>query len=317
MWRAAPQNRNYQQAYEKPHRHLTIPGRSMFLALHRCGHCGILPPPAACNRIFLPGALSDQSALKHFASAPPTPCFAFFMFLLSIGFNLPQSDVRIVEMPKSSAIGFLVKEFKELIPPTIFFAVGFNLVLLTTNLILNQYQVKFSSFLLATTGALIVGKSVLIAQAMPFFRRMDNGPLIRPVLYKTGIFFIAVALVRILEKLIEFLSHGGTFRGVPQYVATTFNWNQFLAVQLWLLTLFLIYTFFTELNTLFGDGELYKILFKRRPTEVKQTRRQRIRTLTSLNKLADAHSMNELSDPATAAHKQMLSLVASLAKPAV
>jgi hypothetical protein len=218
-------------------------------------------------------------------------------------------------MPKSSAAGFVLKEIKEMIPPTLFFAVGFNLILLTTNLILNEYQVKFSSFLLATTGALIVGKSVLIAQALPFFRRMDNAPLIKPVLYKTGIFFAAVFVVRIIEKLIEFLSHGDHPRSIAEYVATTFKWNQFLAVQLWILTLFLMYTFFSELNHLFGDGELAKVLFTRRPAEVKQTRRQRIRTLTKLNRLADAHSMNELSDPATAAHKQMLLLVAGLAKP--
>ncbi len=220
-------------------------------------------------------------------------------------------------MPKSSAIGFIVKEFKELIPPTIFFAVGFNLVLFTTNLILGEYRLKYSSFLLATTGALIVGKSVLIAQAMPFFRRMDNGPLIRPVLFKTAIFFVAVAVVRIIEKLIEFLAHGGHLRGISQYVATTFKWDQFLAVQIWILTLFLIYTFFNELNSLFGDGELHKILFTRRPSQVKQTRRQRIRALTKLSRLADAHSLGELSDPAAAAHQQMLHLVASLAKPAV
>jgi hypothetical protein len=219
-------------------------------------------------------------------------------------------------MPKFAAIRFIIKEIKEMIPPTIFFAAGFNLVVFTTNLILGQYQLKYSSYLLATTGALIVGKSVLIAQALPFFRRMDNGPLIRPVLYKTTIFFIAVALVRIIEKLIEFLAHGGTLRGIHQYVVTTFSWNQFFAIQIWLLVLFLIYTFFVELNALFGEGELFKILFTRRPSQIKQTRRQRIRTLTSLNKLADAHSMTELSDPATAAHKQMLHLVASLAKPA-
>ena len=218
-------------------------------------------------------------------------------------------------MPKSSAAGFVLKEFKELIPPTLFFAVGFNLILLTTNLILNKYHVRFSSFLLATTGALIVGKSVLIAQALPFFRRMDTAPLIKPVLYKTAIFFAAVFVVRIIEKLIEFLTHGGKPAGLAEYVATTFKWNQFLAVQIWILTLFLIYTFFSELNHLFGDGELAKILFTRRPNEVKQTRRQRIRALTKLNRLADAHSMNELSNPATTAHQQMLVLVASLAKP--
>ncbi len=218
-------------------------------------------------------------------------------------------------MSKHPAIGFVIKEIKEMIPPTLFFAIGFNLILLTTNLILNKYQVKFSSFLLATTGALIVGKSVLIAQALPFFRRMDTAPLIRPVLFKTGIFFLAVALVRILERLIEFLTHGGKLRDISQYVATTINWHQYVAVQLWILTLFLIYTFFTELNNLFGDGELTKLLFTRRPSEIKQTRRQRIRALTRLNRLTDAHSMSELSNPATPAHSEMLRLVASLSKP--
>ena len=126
-----------------------------------------------------------------------------------------------------SSIAFVVKEFKEMVPPTIFFAVGFNLILLTTNLILNDYRVQFSSFLLATTGALIVGKSVLVANALPFFRRFDTAPLIRPVLFKSGIYFILVCAVRFLEKLIEFLVHGGTLRELPDYVATHFTWTGF------------------------------------------------------------------------------------------
>ena len=48
-------------------------------------------------------------------------------------------------MPRSSVLAFVVKEFKEMVPPTIFFAVGFSLILLTTNLILDDYEVHFSS----------------------------------------------------------------------------------------------------------------------------------------------------------------------------
>ena len=36
-------------------------------------------------------------------------------------------------MPKSPVITFLVREFKELIPPTLFFAIAFNLIVLTTS----------------------------------------------------------------------------------------------------------------------------------------------------------------------------------------
>jgi hypothetical protein len=126
-----------------------------------------------------------------------------------------------------SVLAFLVKEFRELLPPTIFFALGFNIILLTTNLILGEYQIKYASVLTATVGALVVGKAVLLANALPFFRHMDNQPLIRPVLFHSGIFWAVVCLVRFAEKLSEFLVHGGKLRGVPHYVATHFTWNQF------------------------------------------------------------------------------------------
>lgn len=64
---------------------------------------------------------------------------------------------------------FFLHEFREMLPPTIFFFVGFNLIVLTTNLILADYLVAFGSFMLATGAALVVGKSVLVANAMAFF----------------------------------------------------------------------------------------------------------------------------------------------------
>ena len=141
-------------------------------------------------------------------------------------------------MPRSSVLAFLRKELEEMIPPTVFFAIGFNLILLTTNLILGGYNAHFSSVLLATTGALIIGKAVLVANALPYFRRFDNAPLIQPVLFKSCIYFVVVCAVRILEKLIEFLVHGGALRGIPDYIATSFTWDRFFAIQLWILVMF-------------------------------------------------------------------------------
>jgi hypothetical protein len=213
----------------------------------------------------------------------------------------------------SSILAFLRKEFEEMVPPTIFFAVGFNLILLTTNLILGDYHAHFASVLLATTGALIIGKSVLVANALPYFRRFDNAPLILPILFKSGIYFAVVCAVRFIEKVIEFLSHGGSLQDIAHYTTTNFTWDRFFAIQLWILVLFLLYTFIVELNALFGDGELVHILFTRRSTELKQTRRKRMRTLVTLSRLADAHTTVELADSSTTAHKQMIDLIRSLA----
>ncbi|NVN12230.1 hypothetical protein HUK84_14055 [Nguyenibacter vanlangensis] len=219
-----------------------------------------------------------------------------------------------IPMPKSSIVSFLVKEVKEALPPMIFFAIGFNLIVLTTNLILRHYRLQFANHLLATTAALIVGKAVLVANALPFFHRFDNAPLIKPVLFKSSIYFLATAAARILERLIEFLIHGGTARGLPEYVTANFIWGRFLAVQIWIAVLFLIYTFITELNRLFGDGELSRILFTWHPTELKSARRRKIRTLTTLARLADAHTVDDLRNPATQAHAEMIALIGSLAK---
>ena len=116
-------------------------------------------------------------------------------------------------MPKSRLLAFVIKELREVVPPTVFFAVGFNLVVLTTDLILADYLVSFGSFMVATITALVVGKSVLVANAMPFLRRFDTAPMIQPVLFKTIVYWAVVFLVRFLEKLVEYLFAGGTPAG--------------------------------------------------------------------------------------------------------
>jgi hypothetical protein len=99
----------------------------------------------------------------------------------------------------------LIKELKEVLPPkTVFFAVGFNLIVLTIDLILADYLRTFVSFLVATTTALVVGKSVLVADAMPSLRPFDNAPIIQPILFKTAVYWVVVFTVRFLEKLAEY-----------------------------------------------------------------------------------------------------------------
>ncbi len=39
-----------------------------------------------------------------------------------------------------------------------------------------DYLVRFGSFMVATVAALLVGKAVLVANALPFLRRYDAGP---------------------------------------------------------------------------------------------------------------------------------------------
>jgi hypothetical protein len=214
---------------------------------------------------------------------------------------------------KSRLLRFVLKEVKEVIPPTIFFIIGFNVIVLTTQLILADYLVHFANFMLVTLSALIVGKAVLVANALPFFRRFDTAPLIQPVLFKTVIYCIVVFVVRFLEHVVKYWLARGTFAGIPEYIANHFSWNRFIAIQIWIFILFLIYTIGAELNLLFGNGELLKILFTRRSSELKLSRRQRVRALVKLSRLTESHSLDELGDRNTAVHQEMIDLITKLA----
>jgi hypothetical protein len=216
-------------------------------------------------------------------------------------------------MARSRTLAFLIKELKEVLPPTVFFAVSFNIIVLTTQLLLADYAARFVSFIVAITAALLVGKAVLVANELPFLRRFDRAPLIQPILFKTVVYFVVVFLVRILERIVEYLFSGGTMAGISEYVSGNFSWHRFAAVQIWIFVLFLIYTTASELNTLFGDGELYKIFFTRRSSELKLTRRQRIRTLVKLSRLTEAHTVDELRDQNSAAHTELIGLIGGLA----
>jgi hypothetical protein len=174
-------------------------------------------------------------------------------------------------MPKSRLLAFVIKELREVWPPTVFFAIGFNLIVLTTDLILADYLVSFGSFMVATMTALVVGKAVLLAKAMPFLRRFDKAPMIQPVLFKTIVYWAVVFLVRFLEKLVEYLFAGGTLSGIPEYISTHFTWHRFAAIQIWIFVLFLIYTSVEELNARLGDDELMKIFFIGRSSTMKPT----------------------------------------------
>jgi hypothetical protein len=169
---------------------------------------------------------------------------------------------------------FLLREFLEILPPTIFFFIGFNLIVLTTNLILAEFGGQFASFVIATASALIVAKALLVANALPVIRRYDRAPLIRPILFKTFFYWAAVFIVRLLEHWIKYLFSGQhVFGGFFRHEIAIFSWDRFIAIQIWILVLFLVYVTASELNHLFGEGELWHLLFTSRPAELPLDRR--------------------------------------------
>jgi len=83
------------------------------------------------------------------------------------------------------------------------------------------------------------------------------------------------------------------------------------------MVLFLVYVTIHELNTLFGDGELYRLFFRWRSSEAKLTRRRRVRLLIRLNRLTEANSIEAISERGSPAYAELVDILRELASPTV
>ena len=204
-------------------------------------------------------------------------------------------------------------QVKHVLPPTIFFFFGFNLILFTRWMTLQEHGIPFTNFFGATLAALLVGKAVLVVDNLRFLHRFDGAPLIQPILFKSTIYWVCVFVVRLAEGLFHFLLDGGALHDFPGFLAAHFSWPRFLAIQIWLMVLFLVYVTAHELNTLFGDGELPRLFLRWHSSEAKLNRRQRIRLLTRLNRLTEANAVEVISERGSPAHTELVGILRQLA----
>ena len=211
------------------------------------------------------------------------------------------------------AFAWWLVQVKHVLPPTVFFFIGFNLILFTRWMTLEELGIPFTNFFAATLLALLVGKAVLVVDNLPFMRRFDGAPLIQPILFKSSIYWLCVFVLRLAEMLVHFLRDGGALGDFPSFLRANFSWPHFLAIQIWLMVLFLVYVTAHELNTLFGDGELPRLFLRWHSSEAKLTRRQRIRLLTRLNRLTEANPVEVISERGSPAHTELVGILRQLA----
>ena len=161
----------------------------------------------------------------------------------------------------SKLLGILKSEFLELLPPTIFFLIAFNIILLTNALMLEQYGIDGWALSKAAIGALIAGKAVLIADKLPFINKFPDKPLIYNVAWKTAVYVAAALLFRYIEHVVEFMWDQGGFLAANKEFWSNAVWPRFLATHIWLVVLFLAYSTSRELIRVMGRERVLQIFF--------------------------------------------------------
>ena len=155
-------------------------------------------------------------------------------------------------------------EVGAMLPPTLFFLVGFNLLVLTVALLSDGHTVSAVSHAKATVGALLVGKAVLLAEMLPFMQRFAGRPLIHGIAWKVTVYVAAAMAVHLAERLVSAaLGPQGLAAGAERDLAGI-DWRAFLVVQLWLVLLFVVYTVARETAAALGPERVRELFLGRR-----------------------------------------------------
>jgi len=156
---------------------------------------------------------------------------------------------------------FIKHEFLKMLPPTIFFFVVFHLIAFLRALMVEQYGINISSYVAATIGALIVGKAILLADALPFVNLFHNKAGIYSVIWKTCLYASIAFLFQFIEELIPFISkYGANLAAIDNLIEET-QWPSFLATHI-LVTLFIaLYNVATVAVNAIGSKTFIQMFF--------------------------------------------------------
>lgn len=218
------------------------------------------------------------------------------------------SAAVIASLPRRFFHGWM-HVIRHMLPPTLYFFTAFNLIVFTTNLLTHDYWFNLTGFMLASTTALIVGKVVLVVEKVRIIDKFRGAPLIQPILYKTVFYGVVVTIVRYAEKILHFVFDARGFNVAAEAALADFTWHRFVAVQIWIFVCFLLYVTASELNALVGDGQLRRLFFHHRSSEYRLTRRQHIRALMEISRLARDTPHEKLLDPATPQGSRLAELI--------
>ena len=160
--------------------------------------------------------------------------------------------------------GWLAKELREVIPVTLFFFIGFALVLMLVKLILAQYSIPVAVLSRAMLASLIVGKVVLVLEKVRLEERLPNAPGWVLIAIKTLFYGSGAIVAGFIERLIETWGSSQGFGDALTETWTHMHLGRFIAVILCVTILFGAYFTFLELDRAMGKGAIVSLFFKRR-----------------------------------------------------
>jgi hypothetical protein len=152
-------------------------------------------------------------------------------------------------------------EFMEMLPPTIFFFVILHIVAIIHTLMTKGTGIAPPTSLAVTIAALVLGKSVLLANMLPFVNRFPDKPLIWNSIWRTLVYSVVALVVHYLEHLYDDWKEAPNLIAANHKLLAEINWPHFWAIQILLVTLIAVYCVMTELARVIGGKKLKGMFF--------------------------------------------------------
>ena len=144
----------------------------------------------------------------------------------------------------------------------LYLAIFFGVFTTYRRLLLAHYGISFGEYGISVIRALVLGKVILVAEALRLGQRFEEKPLIIPTLYKTFLFTVCMAVFDIAEGLIRGFIGGLGPTGAAHEVMSRFNY-EWLSRALVIFFAFIPFFAVRELRRVIGEGAI-GIFFQRR-----------------------------------------------------
>ncbi len=148
------------------------------------------------------------------------------------------------------------------------FNTGFLLVFLLSfttyrRLVLAEYHIGAVEYSFAVIESLILGKVILIGEALKVGTRFEDAPLFVSTLWKTLLFSILVVAFSTLEHVVRSYVHHRPLAEELSFAGAA-GLEKLARIQL-MLVCFLPFFAFQEMARIFGGQRLLDLFFRRRP----------------------------------------------------
>lgn len=162
----------------------------------------------------------------------------------------------------NKAVEKLKEELLAVLPPTIFFLVALHIVGLVRVLMAKGTGLPVTSSAQIALAALIIGKSVLLADHWPPINRFPEKPLIYNIAWKAIIYYVVASFIHYLERLYDFTKEAGGILAGNERLLSEIVWPHFWALQIILLVVILNYCVIRELGRVLGERRMIRMFFQ-------------------------------------------------------